>query len=852
MTQSLISGDPWLKVFWKLSAPHLLFVTMALPPRFLYWAALYLVAWLPLRAMNAEEGGDDGGRPRDDHLQAHADDGMDRSRERGDFQGPSSSSPSPHPGAGLPSSSSTQSPAASSSSSTSSLRPWSPRTVALYMAAVWDENFSLAAQLDPTEDNSSTLAPLYFEQLSRGMHELAPCPEHLPLPSLHSAWSSSSRPPPPALYGVCPRPHAPTVPVPPAAPLPHAVCEPAECEEHDHHSAGPGLPPPAAPEPLGEQPHQGAHLDRHPGAPLLHAPAAPVLPGGRQHQDEQPPEPVPVPPAEPVHQGECRAHRSLGPLPNAPAVPGPPAEDQPDKFDLPPGAKRGRDVDVPPEGSPPTSSSSSTSSPAGAAPGLPDWLELVRDRRNLRSGGVTTRFGLTRSGVDRWHYKDGSIRNRRQETLARERLLKSRIPPAIPEGDVDNDEAASPAAPSHAVEGGDGTDPVDGVALPCSTTAYGEKFTTCNDPRPAGPVDGGSTTAPEEGDLADVDSASSSSDAPTSQVGFWRNGQWIGRPRTAAELRAHRGGGGEQRTQSRQQRMDDYFQGRWKPAWLVSYIQEKAQRQSRPAVAPPPTPPTSSTNNASSEKQPGSSDQSVWDRWCRTDWPSDEELSAQAHPGKEDETWENTTWPEGASWKQWTGSTWTWSAWEEPSPSQGWQTWDNGAWGDWSSDPALRGDWTDWSTISSPWTSSSTTIVPNAGLFPEVRELGQEADDDEAAFMQLTGAERRRMQENGVPDHVQDRVEHLMEALHQHQENDRGPEARWALQRLRLRAEEGVQCLEAILEIMGRRMMPRGFWPVERRPQTAEDQARWMAWIRQWQKPLPARHGTPPTNSSSK
>ena len=101
--------------------------------------------------------------------------------------------------------------------------------------------------------------------------------------------------------------------------------------------------------------------------------------------------------------------------------------------------------------------------------------------------------------------------------------------------------------------------------------------------------------------------------------------------------------------------------------------------------------------------------------------------------------------------------------------------------------------------------------------------------------MQVTGAERRRMQENGVPDHVQDRVEHLMEALHQHQENDRGPEARWALQRLRLRAEEGVPCLEAILEILGRRMMPRGFWPIERRPQTEEGQARWMAWISQWQ-----------------
>ena len=219
--------------------------------------------------------------------------------------------------------------------------------------------------------------------------------------------------------------------------------------------------------------------------------------------------------------------------------------------------------------------------------------------------------------------------------------MNSRIPPAIPEGDVDDDEPAPPTAPPFTVDGCEGTDPVNGDILLSATTANREKFTIRADLRHSGPVDGGSTTAPEEGDLADVDSASSSSDAPTSQVGFWRNGQWIGRPRTAAELRAHRGGGGEQRTQRRQQRMkNDYFQGRWKPAWLVSYIQERAQRQSQPAAAPPLTPSTSTTNDASTGKQPGPSEQSVWDRWCRTDWPSDDELSAQAHPGTDDEAWE--------------------------------------------------------------------------------------------------------------------------------------------------------------------------------------------------------------------
>ena len=160
VTQSPTSRDSWLKVFWKLSAPHLLLVTMAFRPHFLCWAALSLVAWLPLRAMNTEGGGDDGVRPRGGRQHAYVDDGTDPSRSRGDLQRPSSSSPPPHPGAGLPSSSSLQSLGASSSSCPSNLRPWSPRTVALYMAAVWDENFSLAAQFDPTECNSFDSGPL--------------------------------------------------------------------------------------------------------------------------------------------------------------------------------------------------------------------------------------------------------------------------------------------------------------------------------------------------------------------------------------------------------------------------------------------------------------------------------------------------------------------------------------------------------------------------------------------------------------------------------------------------------------------------------------------------------------------
>ena len=145
---------------------------------------------------------------------------------------------------------------------------------------------------------------------------------------------------------------------------------------------------------------------------------------------------------------------------------------------------------------------------------------------------------------------------------------------------------------------------------------------------------------------------------PSSLVGFWRHGQWIGRPRTPAELRAHRGGGGgEQRSQRKQQRMNDYMSGRWKPAWLVSYIQEKAQREAQAS--------TSSVNCSSAVTNMATSIQNshevhghqaglpagqegqaeppqdemadpVWDQWRCSSWPT-VEGDEDCKPEKEEE-----------------------------------------------------------------------------------------------------------------------------------------------------------------------------------------------------------------------
>ncbi|CAE6956495.1 unnamed protein product [Symbiodinium sp. KB8] len=61
-----------------------------------------------------------------------------------------------------------------------------------------------------------------------------------------------------------------------------------------------------------------------------------------------------------------------------------------------------------------------------------------------------------------------------------------------------------------------------------------------------------------------------------------------------------------------------------------------------------------------------------------------------------------------------------------------------------------------------------------------------------------------------------------------------GPEARWALSRLVARMESCAEALEALMEVFHRRLVPRGFLPVQRMPATAHDQQRFYQWISQY------------------
>ena len=82
------------------------------------------------------------------------------------------------------------------------------------------------------------------------------------------------------------------------------------------------------------------------------------------------------------------------------------------------------------------------------------------------------------------------------------------------------------------------------------------------------------------------------------------------------------------------------------------------------------------------------------------------------------------------------------------------------------------------------------------------------------------------LQENGVQTLVVDRVDALLMQMDDLAATELGPEARWGLARLVRRADEGMVALQCILDVLLRRLRPRGTWPVVRTPYREIDQLR--------------------------
>ena len=137
------------------------------------------------------------------------------------------------------------------------------------------------------------------------------------------------------------------------------------------------------------------------------------------------------------------------------------------------------------------------------------------------------------------------------------------------------------------------------------------------------------------------------------------------------------------------------------------------------------------------------------------------------------------------------------------------------------------------------WYSSSTTTStseptpdypPDYDLFPNVGPISSE-DEAFPWVLQLTGSERRLLQEAGLDERSIQRIDDLLQCLEDHQAGDNGPESRWALGRLTQRVDEALEGLQTALNVISRRLQPQGVSPVVRIPRAQQDQLRLFNWI---------------------
>eukprot|EP00439_Symbiodinium_sp_Y106_P016817 s2322_g2.t1 len=167
-----------------------------------------------------------------------------------------------------------------------------------------------------------------------------------------------------------------------------------------------------------------------------------------------------------------------------------------------------------------------------------------------------------------------------------------------------------------------------------------------------------------------------------------------------------------------------------------------------------------------------------------------------------------------------------------------------------------------WATRYVAWTATSTTSttstttdgmlghLPNEGLFPVVNHVDRETfgrmaiTNSELATLQeetfgrmaITNSELATLQEYGVSRAIRQRLEQMLQAFDRHEQQGTGPESRWALECLVRRVSEGADAQQAILQVqvLRRRLVPRGLLPVTRVPR--DEQQRWnvFSWVRQF------------------
>ena len=164
-----------------------------------------------------------------------------------------------------------------------------------------------------------------------------------------------------------------------------------------------------------------------------------------------------------------------------------------------------------------------------------------------------------REGVDRWHHRDGTVRNRRRERLAAENdedlgdVVQGRQNNAEGRTDQEHNET-------------------DKDALNYDTAMETDEVTKAEE---------ASTTAGEDtsGSMADTEEGTSSSSESSQGVGFYRYGEWQARERTPQEQRFTQEVVVNNEVDADKNAWTNYFKGLWRPAWLVKYQIERDQRR---------------------------------------------------------------------------------------------------------------------------------------------------------------------------------------------------------------------------------------------------------------------------------
>ncbi|CAE6972900.1 unnamed protein product [Symbiodinium microadriaticum] len=179
----------------------------------------------------------------------------------------------------------------------------------------------------------------------------------------------------------------------------------------------------------------------------------------------------------------------------------------------------------------------------------------------------------------------------------------------------------------------------------------------------------------------------------------------------------------------------------------------------------------------------------------------------------------------------WSGHWGNYDTWSSNTWSNTW--WEDSSWAPSSSSwwPSTNGCWVTSTTSSTSAPIEAGDFPPNFGLFPEVRPARPE-EPPIPWRLQLTGAERRLLQEGNVPELPIERIDAILESLEDHEAAESGPESRWALARLIGQAEGALDSLQTIVDILQRRLHPRGYLPITRTPRTVAERVRLYNWMR--------------------